>query len=199
MAAGPSSYQQRGARGAKLLSAYPRAIQDVSLPLQDIGVGLSTIPVAVPPALIRIPFAGVNSWGLQPNLLYRFDATLILYAANPNLIALESAALVAQLMTPNGTAGLQLVKQAELGALTALANANPINIDDFEIDCNDAIAIGPRKLSDGTLLTGQYSMFSLQLMLSLNNTGAMHQQISTSAAVKARAAQFDSYRFDTWD
>jgi hypothetical protein len=195
MAAGPSSYQQRGARGTKLLSAYPRAIQDVSLPLQDIAPGLSTLTAAVPPALVR----QANNWGLQNNLLYRFDATLILYAANPNLIALESAALVAQLMTPNGTAGLQLVKQADLGALTALANANPVVIEDFEIDCNDAIAIGPRKLSDGTLLTGQYSMFGLQLMLTVNNTGAAHQQISTSAAVKARAAQFDSYRFDTWD
>jgi hypothetical protein len=196
-----AAYQSRGASGAKLLSAYQRALIDIATanaPVIDLAPGVSSLSLIVPSgALVAAPNA--PNWALARNRVHKFKAGLTLFANNPNLISLESCGFLANLNNPlnGGAPGAGLVKAANLAGLSALANASPITIDEFTIDSNDCINLGPQSGGVGAL--NRYSQFLLVILLTVNNTGAAHQNINVTGTVEVRIGDFDSYKFDSWE
>lgn len=190
-----SDYQNRETResstGAKLLSAYPRALVTAYLgtPLAPIILpgGFSTQDVAIPRALVPPGPAPGNEFPIRQNLRYKFSGNASFSSASPADVSIESAGLLISFNSLR-----QYFQAARLSSLTALAEKAPISFDEWLIDCNDFLA------ASDVVHGNQERAFGLYVRVNVNKVGGPTEFYIT-ANVQIAAANFDSYRFDKWE
>jgi hypothetical protein len=191
-----AAYQRRETResstGAKLITAYPRAlVAENNIAGSVLAAGVSVLIVPVQAALGDLD---PSSFILRQNRRYKFSASARLFPANPSQVSLESAGMVISI-AGGLPAGFELQTAARLGAITALAYNQAISFDEWDIDANDLIAMNR---TAAALLVGGAQNFKLSLQFTLNNVGAA-SLIGYTTTTSEEVADFDSYRFSKWE
>lgn len=181
--------------GAKLKTAYPRALQSLAF-TQPIAAGVGILQPLVPPA--GVPIAPAASlWPLVFGRRYRFRGSAVLYPANPGAVSLESAALIAQLHFPSDPAqNIQIAQAARLAQTTALASGVGISFDDWIVDCADLLNIVG--LGTNGPIAGKPDAFALNARIVINNSGGLDQFLM-QCVIESTAADYTSYPFEKWE